>query len=147
MLKAIFPLTIALASYSSHADDFEFSSGIGLQYGGIVGVQAALKQENSKYFASLGLYGVSVGGQYVVSENTKHALGFNAGRMLLIFGDYTDYVALTYNYHVSGFHNSGWELGTGVGYFVNEESSTIFSSKVIEEEKEANLFINIGYKF
>ncbi|KZN28530.1 hypothetical protein [Pseudoalteromonas luteoviolacea] len=147
MLKVIFPLTVALASFSSHATNFEFSSGIGTQYGGLIGVQAAIKQEKSKYFAGLGLFGVSAGMQYVLSEDMHHALGFNTGRMFQVLGEHTDYVALNYNYHVNGFHNSGWELGTGIGYFETDESSILFSSEVVEEEKEAKLILNIGYKF
>ncbi|KZN43637.1 hypothetical protein N474_20460 [Pseudoalteromonas luteoviolacea CPMOR-2] len=147
MHKAILPLIIAFASFSSQSADFEFSTGGGTQYGGFIGIQGGLKFEKSRYFAALGLFGVSAGAQFQMSNDGHHSLGVNGGTMYGIFGGDKDYIAMTYNYHFKGFHNSGWEIGTGVGYFKTEEHSIWFSSDVAEEEEKAHIIFNIGYKF
>jgi len=145
--KSIFPFIVLLASFSSQSADFEFSTGGGTQYGGFIGIQGGLKFEKSRYFAALGLYGLSLGAQYPVSSDGHVSIGLNGGRMFGIFGGDRDYVAMTYNYHFNGFHHSGWEIGTGIGYFKTEEHAILFSREVHEEEKEARLIFNLGYKF
>ncbi|AOT07580.1 hypothetical protein [Pseudoalteromonas luteoviolacea] len=147
MRKKILPIAMVLSSFSAFSAEFEFATGIGSQYAGVLGVQAAVKVDNSRYFAALGLIGVTAGAQFQIPDKPHHSMGVNFGRFYGVFNDDTDFLGLTYNYHFNGFHNSGWEIGTGISYFRTDEYHALFGHKKHEEEREVGLLFNIGYKF
>ena len=119
---------------TSSATDLKFSVGAGLQYG-IVGGQAALAHQESKYLVSRGLLSYSLGMQTIVSDNERHAVGFAVGKIgaivtVIRFG------IVTYNYHPNGFKNSGLTVGAGLGMMKSD----------LNEQNPA-LTLDIGYQF
>ena len=71
-----FFLMIFLYTPFSHALEsdpaYEFSAGVGHQYGGILGAQFSYKSDVTKYYGSLGLYGAAVGFETTFAANPKH---------------------------------------------------------------------------
>jgi len=123
----------------------EFSIGAGFQYSGLLGAQFALKDDDIKYYLSVGLPGFSVGLQKVVSDDDHHSVGFSLGELSAIYGDNDNqYGFLTYNYHLHGFKNGGLVFGTGVGVY----QERIYSSHGPHIEEFKPMFtLDIGYKF
>jgi hypothetical protein len=101
-------ILLACSPLSTWGGDFEFSVGGGYQYIGIIGTQFAFKEDDKKYFISLGLLGVSVGMQSACSNNENHSVGFSVGKVAGVSSADTEYGFITYNYHFSGFQNNGW---------------------------------------
>lgn len=73
-------LALSLVSLFSTAGEYETTVGLGHQYGGVLGAQFAYKTESTKYYAALGLVGVSEGFQTRFSENSHHAYGLSVGQ-------------------------------------------------------------------
>ncbi|MBQ4877774.1 hypothetical protein J8M21_11200 [Pseudoalteromonas luteoviolacea] len=147
MYKAVLLFKLLFMSFFTHSAAIELSTGVGTQYGGIGGQQLAIRLDESKYFVAIGFLGASAGAQYQISDNSRHTMGVNFGRLLGILRDDTDYVALTYNYHLTGFHNSGFEIGTGLGVYHRDESTFLSGIEIEEKTTEPTLIFNIGYKF
>ncbi|KZN65226.1 hypothetical protein N473_01240 [Pseudoalteromonas luteoviolacea CPMOR-1] len=147
MRKKILPVAMMLSSFSAFSAEFELAAGIGSQYAGVLGVQAAVKVDDIRYFAALGIPGVAAGAQFQLPDEPHHSVGINFGRFHTIFNHKTDILGLTYTYHFNGFHDSGWEIGTGIGYIRRDEYSLLFSKVTYEEEREVGLLWNLGYRF
>lgn len=131
----------------SHAGEFEFSLGIGAQYSGI-GTQFAYKNLKTKYFVSAGIPAYSLGMQRVISDNNKHSAGFSLGQYKGLFTDKdSKYGLITYNYHFTNFQESGWVLGTGIGYVKENSFKALFSDVEKQSESSAFITLDIGYKF
>ncbi|MEP4889698.1 MAG: hypothetical protein ABJV04_06700 [Aliiglaciecola sp.] len=143
-----FLMMILLVSFStmSEAVDYDFSVGAGSQYGGF-GTQFAIKSDKTKYFVGLGFPGFSVGMKRQFSENTHHSWGLNAGKMYGILSSDTVFGGITYNYHFNGFNNKGWELGTGITYYEEDEYTQIFGGEQESKDKGVGILINLGYVF
>lgn len=145
ILLSYFPLSVLGA-------EFEFSVGGGFQYSGIIGTQFAVKHQDSKYYVSFGLPGYSLGMQTLVLDKTHHSVGFSVGEIQGILAGDGRYGMITYNYHLSGFKNSGWVLGTGIGVYDEQSYTTISFSKPDGAKRsnpssKAMFTIDIGYKF
>jgi len=136
---------VAANTESDTAFESELSIGAGFQYSGLLGAQFALKDDDIKYYLSVGLPGFSVGLQKVVSDNDHHSVGFSLGELSAIYGDNDNqYGFLTYNYHLHGFKSSGLVFGTGIGVY---QERTYSSHGHDIDEFKAMLTLDIGYKF
>lgn len=132
----------------SYSADFEFSLGAGLQYSGAIGSQFALKTEESKYFVSVGLPGYSLGMQTTISDNQNHSVGFSYGRVDTIFSSKESrYGFITYNYHFSSFQDTGWLVGTGIGFYDEASHKILFTNERKDPSAKAMYTLDIGYKF
>ena len=148
LFKNLVIMLLTCLPLSTWGGDFEFSVGGGYQYSGIIGTQFAFKEDDKKYFISLGLPGVSVGMQSTFSNNENHSVGFSVGKLAGIFSADIEYGFITYNYHFGGFRNNGWVLGTGIGYYNRDQHRIFFGGgEVNERESGIALTFDIGYKF
>lgn len=147
MFKKLIFISLSYFPLSAFGAEFEFSLGAGFQYSGVIGTQFAVKHQDSKYFVSLGLPGYSLGMQTIVSDNEYHSVGFSIGEIQGIFDGDSQYGFITYNYHLDGFKNDGWVLGTGLGLYDEESYIPLFGNERIYPSKKAMLTLDIGYKF
>lgn len=148
MFKNLIIILFAYLPFSASGADFEFSVGGGFQYSGVIGTQFAIKDDNKKYFISFGLPGISVGMQSAFSNNDKHSVGFSVGKLSGFYSADTEFGFITYNYHFTGFKNNGWVLGTGIGYYSQDENKKFFGGgQINERESGVALTFDIGYKF
>lgn len=145
MLKKPLVILLCCLPMSTFAAEFEFSLGAGFQYSGVFGTQFALKHNDSKYFASVGFVGYSLGMQTIIADNEYHSAGFSVGEIPGFFSGDSQYGLITYNYHLSGFRNNGLVLGAGIG-MVNEDTR-ISSSKEVEPSSKVLFSLDVGYKF
>jgi hypothetical protein len=143
-----FLMMIFLVSFSTMSKDldYDFSVGLGSQYGGL-GTQFAINNDKSKYFVGLGFPGISVGMKTQFSENTHYSWGLNAGKMYGILSSDTAFGGITYNYHFNGFNSKGWEVGTGLTYYKQDEYTAIFAEKPESKNEGFGIAINLGYVF
>jgi hypothetical protein len=59
----------------------------------------------------------------------------------------TDFAAITYNYHFNDFNNKGWEVGTGIIYYKQDEYTPLFAQEPEKEKSGASITFNLGYTF
>ncbi|GAC28473.1 hypothetical protein [Brumicola pallidula] len=100
--------------------------------------------------------------QTIVSDNEYYSVGFSLGKLdgllndgLLNGGLLNDGLLndggrnglITYNYHMSGFKNDGWVVGTGIGFYDEKSYTQLFTHERISPSKKALFTIDIGYKF
>ena len=76
--------------------------------------------------------GYSLGVQTIVSDNEYYSVGFSLGKLdgLLNDGLLNDggrNGLITYNYHMSGFKNDGWVVGTGIGFYDEKSYTQLFT--------------------
>jgi hypothetical protein len=144
MKRYIFILAlISCSCFSSERDsDFVFSSGIGHQYGGIIGAQFAYRFEQSKIYSSIGIVGLALGFETAFDNNKKHSFGLVVGTELLRTED--GFAFVTYNYHFNGIDQKGFVIGTGIGATREDENSIINTGN---REYSTALTFNLGYKF
>lgn len=136
-------IALSFISLFSSAGEYETSIGLGHEYGGVLGAQFAYKTESTKYYASLGLIGMSAGFQTTFSENSKHAYGLVAGREELKSED--GFIFITYDYHLDGFADKGWVIGTGIGVTREDEGGWWLNRG--ETKTSTSITLNLGYKF
>ena len=126
------------------ATEFQSSVGMGHQYGGIIGAQLAYKNDQSKYFASLGVVGAALGFQSSFEPDSHYSYGVVLGREALQSED--GFVFITGNYHFNGFNQSGWTVGLGFGV-TREDDSGFFGNSPGTTSSNTSLTLNIGYEF
>lgn len=136
-------IALSFISLFSSAGQYETSIGLGHEYGGIFGAQFAYKTEFTKYYGALGLVGMSAGFQTTFSENSKHAFGLLAGKEQFMSED--GFMFITYDYHIDGFSQNGFVIGTGIG--VTREDVGGWWSEQGKTETSTSVTLNIGYKF
>ncbi len=112
-----------------------------------MGTQFSLIHDKSKYFLGLGFPGVTAGVKTQLPNYENHSWGINVGRMYGILSSNTDFAAVTYNYHFSGFSIKGWEIGTGLTYYIEEEYTPLFADEPEKEYKGLGIIFNLGYTF
>jgi hypothetical protein len=147
MYKKSMLILFSFLPLTAFGAEFEFSLGAGFQYSGLIGTQFSVKHQDSKYFASIGLPGYSFGMQTIVSDNENHSVGFSLGEIEGFFNDDSKYGFITYNYHVDGFKNSGWVVGTGVGFYDEDPYTPLFGKESTNPARKVMLTFDIGYKF
>lgn len=136
-------LLLSFTTFNVSAFELNTSVGIGPQYGGIIGSQISIIENDVKYYLSAGFLGISSGVQFALGENTKHSLGLNFGASFL-WGD-EGYLFATYDYHINGFENDGWVMGLGVGNAFGSKGENEIASDIKNEDVAVSF--NIGYKF
>ena len=142
MKKIICLIALTLMfSVSTHAET-QYTVGLGYQYGGVLGAQVAYIDGNNKYFASLGLIGAALGAQRVFGSERKHSFGVVIGKEELTSED--GFTLVTYNYHASGFNNTGLVFGLSAG--VKSEDAGFYVD-YNGTKTDGVVMINIGYKF
>lgn len=143
--------TILLFSFSASicALDYDFTAGLGTQYGGLGG-QFVVNDKESKYFLALGTTGeagVAVGMKSIISDDEHHSMGVNIGSFGRLLASDTDFAAITYNYHFDGFNGNGWEIGTGIAYYKQDEYKVLFVPNIEKEKSGVSIVFNLGYTF
>ena len=138
----IFIIALSLVSLCSTAAEYETTVGLGHEYGGVLGAQFSYKTESSKYYASVGIIGISTGFQTTFSENSNHAYGLVIGREEVQSED--GFLFATYDYHFNGFSKKGLVIGMGLG--ITRQDGGWYSDTG-NTESSAALTLNIGYKF
>ena len=136
-------IALSLVSLFSSAGEYETAIGLGHQYGGVLGAQFAYKTESTKYYGSLGLVGIAAGFKTTFSDKSKHSYGLVIGREELQSED--GFAFVTYDYHLNGFNQNGWVIGTGLGVTREDEGSFFFDTG--ETETSTSITLSIGYKF
>lgn len=136
-------IILALLPFISIAGEYETTIGIGHQYGGIIGAQLGYKTTSTKYYAAIGAVGFALGAQTTFSDEKKHAYGFVVGKESIHAED--GFLFLTYDYHVNGFENNGFVVGTGFG-FTRADEYHWFADRG-EIETTPFITLNLGYKF
>ncbi|PHS18910.1 MAG: hypothetical protein COA86_07005 [Kangiella sp.] len=135
-------LFLILFAPNSKAGDFQSAAGIGFQYG-IVGGQFSYKEDLTKYYLSLGMFGGGIGFKRALEKDSKHAFGAIFVEATTFVSDHR-FAGLTYNYHFNGFTDAGWVVGVSAGriWYVNN-----LSPDVNDDKYEYGATINIGYQF
>jgi hypothetical protein len=141
MLKKIILVLSLCISSSVWANEFEVSTGVGHQYGGVIGVQLSNKTELSNYYLSLGYAGAAIGFETTLEKNSKHSYGVVAGIEAISKAE-EGFGFITYNYHLNGFSGDGLVIGAGVGI---TKGSGVFGEP--EPDASAAITVNLGYKF
>ncbi len=148
MFKKLVILLFSCLPLFTCGTEFEFSLGGGFQYSGVIGTQFAIKQNDTKYFVSVGLPGYSLGMQTAFSSSNRHSIGFSLGKISFWGDDVDTYGFLTYNHHFDGFENDGWVLGAGVGFYNEAAYSLSFEDGKRKNPKAIAMYtVDIGYKF
>ncbi|MAT39868.1 MAG: hypothetical protein CL946_09725 [Ectothiorhodospiraceae bacterium] len=145
MSKIIMIFMLLLAPISSQGGNFGFSLGAGLQYSGVLGTQFSFRQKNIKYHLSVGVPGYSLGLEKSFSRYNNHSVGLVAGEMFMLFAkENAKYSFATYNYHFSGFSNSGWVIGGGLGLY--KEGAASWGDDD-DPKAKTTYTVDVGYKF
>jgi len=141
-IKILITILILLTPQISQAKN-QWSTGIGYQYGGLLGGQYGYIDGDNKYFISLGLVGGAIGYERVVSENSKHTVGIMTGAAEEVAQD--GFLLLIYNYHFSTLQDNGWLAGINIG-IRREDDSGLFAQKS-DIGTYSSLGITVAYKF
>lgn len=143
MFKTIKIITAGIALLGASFSYADISVGTGYQYGGALGVKYANVSGDHVTYASLGLVGGAVGYQYVISADSKHAVGVALGSEVLTSED--GFAALTYNYYSNGVAHPGWTMGASAGVR-REDDAGLFGKR--DEVRSKGLFgLHLGYRF
>ena len=110
------------------------SLGLGLQYG-VVGAKFTDESRTANLSFSVGLLGAGAGFELPVSASRTVTAGANLGAGII-----GTWAAASLNYHFSGFRESGWILGSDVGWYQNAWA---------EDDVEGSLLLslNLGRRF
>lgn len=145
-MKGFIALLTLFSMASLAAEDnntYQISAGLGHQYGGVLGAQVAYQEQDSKFYASLGLVGIAAGFEKAFTDNNQHSIGLVAGIEEIKSED--GFAFVTYNYHVNGFDKDGFVIGAGIG--ITREDEAGFFGDSGETETSTSFTINLGYKF
>lgn len=137
-----------------------FSLGLGLPYGGVIGGKYSTNAGAGKLYASFGLMASSSNagstpgyalGYEIPVINEKNSIGFLVGKVASsTYGDdFNDYhgAALTYSYCFSGVNDSSWILGASYAYGKRDLPDDYpFASDQYDREDQG-AFIILGYQF
>ena len=145
-------LAMSASSFCFASDDSNFSLGLGTDHGGI-GAKYSINNNDSKYYASLGIRVHSDSGTglgYGVGWDRKiwganHSLGIFAGAVSaqISHGEVALYHGLsgTYNYYFSGFNNSTFVMGGSIYSGVTSKNEYIF------EESSSGVALKLAYQW
>jgi len=136
-MKIALLITALLISFQSKSNGISHSTGIGLQYSGVLGYQISSTTEEHNFRGSIGLFGIGAGYDYLATDN--FSIGVTATFITLQTG------SINFNYYPSGKSNSGWQIGLDLGHIANLKSS----DDVLFDNHNDNdfLWVSIGYKF
>jgi hypothetical protein len=111
--------------------EFDNAIGFGVQYGGLIGWQGSVSDENFHGRIAIGLVGLTVGGD--VNINDYISLGATTGSIAVASVN-----SLNINYYPSGKYTEGWRLCLDVG---------TAKTHVYGEDSGSFTAISIGYSF
>ena len=138
-IKIIVGLALLLLIRQGNCGQIDNGVGFGVQYGGVLGYQLSYTQSQSKYRASVGLIGASLGYDYYLSDT------FSMGATYTISG--RNVSSLNINYVPSGYTNNGWIFGIDLAR-IDGQSAGGSSFFLRKEKKSKNIiFFSAGYKF
>jgi hypothetical protein len=138
---AILPaLLLCALSQSAHAG---FGVGIGYPYGGVVGVQYTVQQQQHLWSGAVGLVGTAVSYQYVLDTAQQHSAGIVLGTETIT--SEKGFAAFQYNYYSAGAANAGWVLGLNLGQ--RREDAGSFYASSSESNNKTLLGLHVGYRF
>jgi hypothetical protein len=137
-----------------------FSLGLGLPYGGVIGGKYSTNVGNGKLYASLGLMafnsnagstpGYAIGFELPV-VNEKNSLGFLIGKVAAstYADEFYDYhgAALTYSYYFSGINDSSWMLGASYAFGRRDVPDDYPFPHDQFDRDDQGAFIILGYQF
>jgi hypothetical protein len=156
-IKISFFIGLIFVSGVSVASKNNFSIGMGLPFGGVIGGQYSVELGDGKIYAGLGLlaYSSNAGSTpgYVLGyelPNEKNSVGVLVGTVAAsTYGDeFNDYMggAVTYSYYFSGVHNKSWILGASYAYGKREvPNDHPFPDRYDRDDKGVSILL--GYQF
>lgn len=135
----------------------DFSLGWGTIFGAGPGVMLSTQSDNYKYFGSLGLagysqstgselgYGVGVDYNFI---DTKSSVGIFLGSVAVHVSSINSYsevatyngLAVSYNYHFSGFNRRGWLVGLAA------YSGKTNDSGILNDSSTSGTNFNVGFQ-
>jgi hypothetical protein len=130
-MKRFFAVIPLLFCINSQATELDNSLGFGFQYGGILGWQGSVTENNLHARFALGLVGASVGADVDINKYTS--VGVTVSRVTI-----ADVKALSLNYYISGKYTEGWRVGLDVGSATNGD---------IESNEGDFVAVSFGYSF
>ncbi len=128
-------LLIFLIEHSAQArGELQLGAGLGLQYGGIIGIQGSYQVDKTKLKLALGVIGLSGGIEQLLTERVSigyqaFAVGFSSG-----WGVYG-------NYYFPKEDGNSWVVGLD---FIRNAQSTFITAT---SESENKFLISAGYNF
>jgi hypothetical protein len=159
VLRVLFFTILILSSNLTSANN-QFSIGLGLPYGGVIGGKYSTNVGNGKLYASLGLMafnsnagstpGYAIGYELPV-VNEKNSLGFLIGKVAAstYADEFYDYhgAALTYSYYFSGINDSSWMLGASYAFGRRDVPDDYPFPDDQFDRDDQGAFIILGYQF
>ncbi len=136
-------LAVLLLSSFGFQAQAEFSLGTGYPYGGVIGAQYGMQQQQHLYTLALGLVGGAAGYHYLLDQQQRHSLGMLAGSETIT--SEKGFVALQYSYYPQGVGQSGWRLGLNAGQ--RREDSSSFYGNQGQTHSHTLLAVHLGYQF
>ena len=141
MFQRLVVASLLLLSFAVSASDNKVSAGFGFQYGGVLGVKYAIDSDNSRYFASIGALGGSVGYEYALSDTNAITLALGSEVLVSEKG----FIMLEFNHYFQGRDNDGWRFGAGAG--VVREDQGGFYANLGKTDTTGTISVNLGYQF
>lgn len=133
LYKAIL-LTVLIGHSAQAKSELQWGAGLGLQYGGIIGIQGSYQVDKTKLKLALGVIGLSGGIEQLLTERVSigyqaFAVGFSSG-----WGVYG-------NYYFPKEDGNSWVVGLD---FIRNAQSTFITAT---SESENKFLISAGYNF
>lgn len=125
-------LIAALLCPLSVQADLGTSIGVGVQYGGIIGIQGTYKFNATKFRLAFGAIGAGASVEQKLTPRVT--AGFQVFASGIVIGQ-----GIFLNYHFSGFNKKGFTIG--IDYLFNSEVP-------LNRRRGNNLFLaSVGYKY
>lgn len=135
MIKII-ALPLLLIACSVNATEKTHALGIGLQYAGIVGYQLSFTNETHRFRGALGLIGVSVGYDYLLTNNWS--LGATYTQTI------RSVYSINFNYYLNN-PNEGMRFSLDLAHMPDENSNS--SGFLATNGSKSAVFLSAGYAF
>ncbi len=140
LIKIGFAVLASLAVSKSYAYESSHSIGLGLQYGGIFGWQAAVSGEHLNGRFAVGILGASLGGDLYLNKHIS--LGVT-GTSIFFGSSYFESVNL--NYYINGRDVAGWRLGLDVA--ASRGDSLMQGGHGDNDASGHGVLLSVGYRF
>lgn len=126
-----FGFMLLLGTSECSAYEYANSVGFGLQYGGIIGWQGSISEDNLHGRVAVGLVGLSLGGDLDLNKY------FSVGATATTIG-IAKFTSLNLNYYPGGRYTSGWRVGLDFGFG---------ASNIDDEDRGSFVAASFGYSF
>jgi len=135
MKIAMFLLLIGLFAKPINGAELEYSVGLGLQYGGIIGYQLSTRLEQGRIRGAVGLVGASVGYDHFVTENFAIGVTFTETIRTVY--------SLNLSYMPNGLRHDGWMFAADLGHMPDDDGEGFFST----DGSKNVVWLTVGYRF